>query len=514
MDYNYNERSNEENGITISQIMQYVVRVVQKWWLVAICAVICASAGFVIAKVTYEPTYSTTARFAIDNKRENTSMQGQTSSDISAGILLAQNYKKIMVGSDKIMREVAKDCGYEITGDEVKNMIRASLESNTSIIEITFTSNDPDLTYAIATSYVNNYSKVTENAYRSTSANLFDEPVRPEKRNADNKTILYTLLGFVLGAFAVVFSICASIFIKDTLKSADDVTSKLKTKLLGQVVRIKKNDKTTKNLLISDKKTGFAFIESFKIIRAKIENISKRHGHKVFIFTSAYENEGKTTVTTNTALALAKSGKSVLLIDGDLRKPAIYKNLGVSATNELGLTGVINGERSLSDSIKYFEKFNLFLLITSQGVSDSAELLSSESMEEIISAVKNEFDYVIIDTSPAGVIADASIIAQYADACVMVARYDFAPSRRVKKTIDDIENTGTEVVGCVFNETEVITDDGLAKRGRRHRSYGYGHGYGYGYGYGHSYGYGYGYGYDDNKKSDAKKQNARKKLDE
>ena len=130
------------------------------------------------------------------------------------------------------------------------------------------------------------------------------------------------------------------------------------------------------------------FIESFKLIRTKIENVAKRKNYKAFVFTSAAENEGKTTVSTNTALALAKNGKSVLLIDADLRKPSVYKALGISAANELGLTGVVRGERTLSDSIKYFEKFNLFLLVTSQPVAESTEILAADEMVEIIEAVK------------------------------------------------------------------------------------------------------------------------------
>lgn len=497
MDYHYKETSNEESGFNFAKVMQYVTRVLQKWWLIAVCAVVCAAIGFTFATVTYEPTYSTTIRFAIDNKGADNQISGQSSSDINAGILLARNYKTIMTGSDALMRAVAEGSGYDITGAEVKRMIRSSLGEDQSIIELTFTTNDPDLTYALATSYVNNYSSVTEKAYQSTKANLYDEPVKPTKANGDNSKLVDTALGFIIGAFAVVFGICVSIFAKDTLKSSDDVSSKLGGKLLGQVIHIKKPNKSVKNLLVSDRKTGFMFIEAFKIIRTKIENAAKRHGYKTFIFTSAYENEGKTTVATNTALTFAQNGKSVLLIDADFRKPAVYKTLGVSATNELGLAGVINGERTLSESIKYFEKFNLFLLITNKAVPNSAELLSSESMEEIIEAVKNEFDYVIIDTPPGGVVADASIAAQHADACVMVVRCDHAPARRVKRVMDDISSTGTEVIGCIFNDAETTGGTGLAKRsGHYRRSYGKRYGYGYGIGYG--------YGYDDDSTKNSK----------
>ena len=267
MDYNYREPLNEETGVTFAQVKQYAVRVLQKWWLIVICAVICAVAGLIVAKVSYEPTYSTTMRFAIDNKSANTVSQGQTASDINAAILLARNYKTIMSDSDTLMNIVAKDSGYDITGTELKHMIRANNADDQAIVEITITTNDADLTYALATSYVNNYSTVTEKAFQSTRANLYDEPQKPENPNSDNRKITYTLLGFIFGAGVVAFAIFMSIFIKDTLKSADDVSAKLHTRLLGQVSRIKKADKTAKKLLISDRKTGFEFIESFKIDR-------------------------------------------------------------------------------------------------------------------------------------------------------------------------------------------------------------------------------------------------------
>ena len=218
------------------------------------------------------------------------------------------------------------------------------------------------------------------------------------------------------------------------------------------------------------------------------------------MFSSAYENEGKTTIATNTALTLAKNGKSVLLIDADLRKPAVYKTLGVSATNEMGLTGVIRGDKQLNESIKYFEKFNLFLLITSQAVNDSSELLSTEAMEEIIESVRNEFDYIIIDTPPGGVVTDASIISQYADASIMVIRCDFAPSRKINKTIEEISNAGAELIGCIFNDADINSVSNVMRISRRKRGYGYG----YGKGYSRGYGYGYGYGYREHKKGDEK----------
>lgn len=110
-----------------------------------------------------------------------------------------------------------------------------------------------------------------------------------------------------------------------------------------------------KPLLISDRRSGFPFIETFKIIRTKIEHTAQREKYKTFVVTSTAENEGKTTSAVNIALALAQNGKSVLLVDGDLRKPAVAKLLGINASEDGGVYGVINGEKTLAEAIKYSE---------------------------------------------------------------------------------------------------------------------------------------------------------------
>ena len=449
----YNTKNTQVNeGIDFQIIAQYAVRIFQKWWAILLSAVIFASAGFVISKLTYEAKYTCTIEFAISNKTEAENYGGQTSSDINASNMLAKNFLHLTTNLD-FLNIVAEDSGYSLngkplTGRMVKPMVKSSNVEDTSFITVTITSTNRDVAYAVAKSYVNNFEGFAMKMFPNTNVKVSTYPVEPDGANADNSVFLYSLLGFILGAGIVVLAICIIIFVKDTVKVPDDITNKLNQKIIGSVVHLKKAA-DTKNLLITDKKTGFMFIESFKLIRTKLENIAKRHDYKVFVFTSAMENEGKTTIATNTALALAKTGKSVLLIDADLRKPSVYKELGISATNDLGLPGVVSGNRTLSDSIKYFEKFNLFLLVTSTPIAESAELLSADEMSDVMDAVRNEFDYIVIDTPPAGLVADASIIAQYADANVMVVRRDRSSMRRIRRTIEDMSGTGKEVVGCI-----------------------------------------------------------------
>ena len=166
MEYN-SKNSHVDEGIDFQTITQYAIRIIQKWWIIAIAAVVCASVGFSVAKLTYVPSYTCTMRFVIDNKGENIITSGQSSSDISAGISLAKNYQYIMTETNSLMELVAANSGYEVnneplSGNDVKRMVSSTLMEDTAIIALSITSSDPNVSYAVATSYVNNYSQVTE----------------------------------------------------------------------------------------------------------------------------------------------------------------------------------------------------------------------------------------------------------------------------------------------------------------------------------------------------------------
>ena len=268
MEYN-TKTSHLNDNIDIQTIFQYVIRVLQKWWIILLCAVICGTIGYIVGKTSYTPTYTSTMRFVIDNKGANTSMAGQSSSDINAGIILARNYVNIMTETNSLMNIVAENSGCTkdgapLTGKDVKGMIRSSLVEDTSIIVIGFTSPDPEVSYAVALSYVNNYSKVTDKAYQSTRAILIDEPVKAERANSSNRHTYLALGGFALGASIVILAMCLFIFIKDTVKLPEDITNRVGQKIIGSVVHLKKSQDSA-GLLITDKKMGFMFIESFKL---------------------------------------------------------------------------------------------------------------------------------------------------------------------------------------------------------------------------------------------------------
>ena len=471
MSYSSNEKKEHEDGVSLDNMLMYLKKLLNKWWLILLSAVVVALLGFIVAKATYVNEYSSRIMFIASNRDSAITVAGQSASDINASVSLAESFKYVFTTTE-LATNVANSCGYQVTAEQVKKFISVNSIENTSIIYLTVTTTDPKVSYGIAKAYVENYPGAIEKAFPNTRLAVIDPPLLTEKPNENNDALIYTILGFVLGFALSCFFIVLSVIIKDTIKSSDEVSEKLNVALLGSINKVNsksKND-SKQGVLVTDKKTGFSFIESYKLVRTKIEYASAKKGYKTIVVSS--------TTATNIALSLAQNGKSVLLIDADLRKPAVAKTLGFAATDDEGICGIISGDKTLKESIKYSEKYQLFVLVSGKAVDNSSEILSSPKMEEIIESAKKEFDFVIIDTAPCGILADAAIVAGYADTSVIVIKQDCAPARKIKRAIDNIENSGIEILGCIYNNAE--------------RSFGkpsfYGKKSGYDYGYGYSYG--------------------------
>lgn len=484
MDYtsSSSKASEHDESEAFDNIFVYFKKVLKNWWIVVIAAVVFAATGFLIAKVTYTPSYSSKIMFIANNRSSALSVSsGQSASDLNASATLAESFKYVFTTTE-LSEKVANNSGYKnISVSDLRSWVSVQSVEETAIINLFVKTPNADVSYGIAKAYVDNYEETAKAAFPNTTLTVIDPPLLPQAPDANNNNVIYTFLGFLIGAILSTLAIVAVVAIKDTIKSSDEVKEKLGLKVLGSVSRInvKKNKSNApKSLLITDRKSGFSFVETYKIMRTKLEHIATREGYKTFVITSTAENEGKTTNATNLALVLAKNGKSVLLIDGDLRKPAVAKTLGINASDDNGVFGVINGEKTLAEAIKYSEKYNLFLLISGKEIFDPSELLSTDAMADIIKSAEKEFDYIIIDTAPCGVVADAAILANYADAILLVVREDVAPARRIKKAMENLENSGTELVGCIYNGTSA----GFTKR-LSSGSYGSKYGYGYGYGY-------------------------------
>ncbi len=239
---------------------------------------------------------------------------------------------------------------------------------------------------------------------------------------------------------------------------------------------------------IIDKNDRSVLAESFRILRTNINYLMpiKKEGECAVIYTSSsIKGEGKTFVSLNLALTLASLDKKVLLIGSDLRNPQLHKYLKLNK-NRIGLSNYLyDSSTNWKDLINENVFNNEFLSIIFAGSvpPNPAELLSNGRFEELLTILKKQYDYIVVDTAPTILVTDTLLISQLADITVYVTRADLTDKKLLTYS------KGLKDQGKMVNMAYVINNVGGAK--------GYGYGYGYSYGYGYNYGYGYGYGDED-----------------
>ena len=229
--------------------------------------------------------------------------------------------------------------------------------------------------------------------------------------------------------------------------------------------------------------------EAYRAVRTSLYFGTQGETHKVIQITSPNPGDGKTTLAANLAVSIADSGKRVLLVDADFRRPKIHKYFGLD--NAAGVSSVVAGETEIVDAILPTTVENLSAMPCGPRPRNPADLLTSPRFKEMIDLVRDKYDFVIVDTPPLLAVTDPSVVAPRVDGVLMVLR--------LTKHARDAAMRANEVLNALGVHTLGVVVNGIGKgTGYGYGSYRYG-GYRYdkyrkGYGYGYSYGSGYGYG--------------------
>ncbi len=273
-------------------------------------------------------------------------------------------------------------------------------------------------------------------------------------------------------------------------------------------------------------KSGFFLREAYKTLRTNVNfALGAKEGCQVILVTSAMQSEGKSLTALNLAISLAQTDKKVLIIDCDLRRPKLGRLLNVSAGS--GLSNLLVDAAYMDVTILGHEKYGIDLILAGDIPPNPSELLSSVRMQKLLEALKERYDYIVLDSPPVNMVVDAVVLAPQTDGVLFVVRAGSSERGAVIHAIDQLEYAKAKVLGFVFNGMTAESSSGYGKYRYRqygrygYRRYGYGkygygrYGYGYGkYGYG-KYGYGkYGYGYGYQSSSETKeetKEQAKKK---
>ncbi|EIA20024.1 CpsD/CapB family tyrosine-protein kinase [Listeria fleischmannii] len=194
--------------------------------------------------------------------------------------------------------------------------------------------------------------------------------------------------------------------------------------------------------------------EQFKLIRTGIDFSGIDEKKQVILITSPESGTGKSTVSSHLAVAYAEKGARTLLIDADMRKPTLHKRF--SKNLHLGLSNVMTGDISLEDSIQEVElRASTLSILTSGPIPPNPnDLLSSKKMSELIEALRDSFDKIIIDTPPVTIVSDALVLADSADGTVLVCRYHKTLKEKAKHAVNQLRLSKAKLIGVIFNGTK------------------------------------------------------------
>ncbi|MBC7632958.1 polysaccharide biosynthesis tyrosine autokinase [Aeromicrobium sp.] len=416
----------------------------------------------VILVLSITPQYQSSVKLLFSTPTTGTT-------DYAASLILPQRVASYadLARDPSLMQRVITRLSLNMTYEELQSKITAEVIPSTLTIEISAQADTPELAQQIADSesqqlvdFVTELEKPEDNntqpsiiARVAGRANLSSSPVSPNLP-------LNILVGILLSLFVGIAGAVLRDLLDRTVKSRQDVEEIADSAVLATLPyepQVKKQPLSNGG--------GGTLAEAFRVLRTNLEFANLDSNPKTILVSSAVPNEGKTLVATNLALSMAQAGRSVLLIDADMRNPNVADLLGLE--NSVGLVTVLVGRATLDEATQMHASGVAFLG-TGPTPPNPAEVLNTQAMRDLFVLVRQEYDTVIIDAPPMLPVADASILMTEVDGALLLVRYGSTTREQLRLAVSRIETVGGRLFGTVLNRTPRRADD----------SYGYSYGYG------------------------------------
>ncbi|WP_316842232.1 polysaccharide biosynthesis tyrosine autokinase [Pedobacter gandavensis] len=285
------------------------------------------------------------------------------------------------------------------------------------------------------------------------------DPAKSEIKPFSPKKAFVYLFGLIAGLAIPLGLMYLKDLLNDKVQLKEDVTKATKAPVIGEISH------QDENMAIANSSRS-AISEQFRALRTNLSFFFKNKNEKVILLTSSMSGEGKSFIAINLGHILALANKKVLLMELDLRKPGLSAKLKLPGT--VGFTNYIaNPELKISDIIMPLKiQENLFMVSSGPIPPNPAELLLSERTQSLMEELKEQFDYIIIDAPPIGIVTDAQLMASYADVCIYVVRQNYTLKQQLTIVEDLQKSQKMKGLSIVINDIQATK------------------GYGYGYSYG------------------------------
>lgn len=443
--------------LRLDHISFYVILkdLIKNFWMIILAMI---SASLLLsswAMVGYKPEYRSTATFVI-------SARGTTSAYTSLNMAQEMTAVFANVFKSNILKEkVASEIGVE----KLDGRITTQVIPQTNLMKVSVTADSPETAFRTLQLVLENYGLVADYIFENAILDVIKEPIIPYAPSNSIPTSSRQKLYSLMAGGVVFCGIVALSILRDTVQNASAARHKLDGEMIASIPhevknktkrwKIRRNSKKSA-VLITNPLVSFHLIEAYQSLCAKLEYRAKRSSEKetkVLLVTSASENEGKTTVASNLALALSKRKYNVLLVDCDFRKPAMQKIFDTEVGKANDFSEYL--EQSSNEEIYPITFISNLNVVFNKGMRAGKYFSVTERMRQFIEEERQKRDYIVIDSPPMLVASDAEALASLADLSILVVRQDFTMTGDINDCLDLLKQSSGQAV-YIYNNYKKI----------------------------------------------------------
>ena len=424
-------------------------------WVIVLGALAVAMIVNMSVRADFQSTYSTSATFVVTAKTSS----NMAYNNLSAASTMATSFKNLL-NSNLLKKKVCNDLGLP----SLNATTNANVIKGTNLMTLKVTADTPRNTYRIIRSIMSNMTELSQYVSSDMIMEVLQDPSVPTGADASFTAATQSLKAFLLAAAGLTLAFMYLSYRKETIKGEKDLETKVDAKCIGMLyydapnnpfaafLKIKKDKH-----LVTDVTAPFEFVERYKKIAANISGEAHKIGAKTILVTSVREHEGKSTVSANLALSLVKQSYKVLLIDCDMRRPtlnSLFLEPGEKLESTLG--DLLMGKATMGEVLRVDKGSGLHLLLNNHNYVNSTDIVSSEYMAKLLDVVKKYFDYIVVDSPPMSLMADAEVLADRCDMSVLVVNYDLVLAQDLNDAIDSLRDCRGAFVGCILNMVRTL----------------------------------------------------------
>lgn len=465
---NIKENNTSESGLLAFDPIVLVRDLVKRWILVVAVAVMVGVGAYILSDLVYKPQYRTNTTFVVTSRSSSSTVYSNLASTSS----LANVFSEV-INSSVMRKIILEDAGLSY----FDGTITASSIPETNLLTLSVVSSNPKTAFDVTRAIINNHEELTYQIIGDIVLDILQDPVVPTSPINASNSISNMRLAMIAAALGTSALIVFASYNRDAVRSAKEVRKKLDCHFLGEIPHEQKYKTLKKRLLrekagivISNPTTSFHFTENIRKLRRRIEQ--RMGGGRVLMVTSVMENEGKSTVAVNIALALKHKYDRVLLLESDLRKPAVHT---IMQQNDVKVTvkDVLLGGASPADAVIQDRNTGMYLMLDPKGIRNPGDILSSKAMNQLLQWTRENFDYVVVDLPPMSVATDAESVLEFADASLLVVRQNVVKTDALNRAIAAMKRGKAKLVGCVLNNVySSFLSSGQGVRGGHYGKYG------------------------------------------